>query len=100
MSPDEKGTDSFTEKVTKLVEEAKLNTQWRKQFMEWEREMAIKFREGKAEGIAEGKAEGELLKAVEAAVLLVKKYKASPETAASDVGAPLDKVLEALEKTK
>ena len=96
MSPDEKGTDSFTEKVTKLVEEAKLNTQWRKQFMEWEREMAIKFREGKAEGIAEG----ELLKAIESAVLIVKKYKASPETAASDVGAPLDKVLEALEKIK
>ena len=72
--------------------------------MEWEREMAIKFREGKAEGIAEGKAEGkvegQLLKAVEDAVLLVKKYKASPETAASDVGAPLDKVLEALGETK
>ena len=90
MSPKATGTDSFTEKVTKLVEEAKLNTQWRKQFMEWEREMARKFREGKTEG--------ELLKAIEAAVLIVKKYKATPETAASDVGAPLDKVLEALEK--
>ena len=90
MTPNDKGTDSFTEKVTKLVEEAKLNTQWRKQFMEWEREMARKFREGKTEG--------ELLKAIEAAVLIVKKYKATPETAASDVGAPLDKVLEALEK--
>ena len=92
MSPKATGTDSFTEKVTKLVEEAKLNTQWRKQFMEWEREMARKFREGKAEG--------ELLKAVADAVLIVKKYKATPESAASDVGAPLDKVLEALEKTK
>ena len=60
--------------------------------MEWEREMARKFREGKAEG--------ELLKAVADAVLIVKKYKATPESAASDVGAPLDKVLEALEKTK
>ena len=28
------------------------------------------------------------------------KNKATPESAASDVGAPLDKVLEALEKTK
>ena len=92
MSPKATGTDSFTEKVTKLVEEAKLNTQWRKQFMEWEREMARKFREGKEEG--------ELLKAIEAAVLIVNKYKATPESAASDVGAPLDKVLEALEKTK
>ena len=64
--------------------------------MEWEREMARKFREGKEEG----KKEGELLKAVADAVLIVKKYKATPESAASDVGAPLDKVLEALEKTK
>ena len=92
MSPKATGTDSFTEKVTKLVEEAKLNIQWRKQFMEWEREMAYKFREGKEEG--------ELLKAIEDATLLIKKYHASPETAASDVGAPLDKVLEALQKTK
>ena len=38
--------DSFTEKILKLVEEAKINSQWRKQFMEWEREMAIRFREG------------------------------------------------------
>ena len=60
--------------------------------MEWEREMARKFREGKTEG--------ELLKAIEDAVLIVKKYKASPKTAAADVGAPLDKVLEALQKTK
>ena len=39
-------------------------------------------------------------KAIEAAVLIVNKYKATPEAAAADVGAPLDKVLEALEKTK
>ena len=55
MSPKATGTDSFTEKVTKLVEEAKLNTQWRKQFMEWEREMARKFREGKEEGVQQKK---------------------------------------------
>ena len=64
--------------------------------MEWEREMARKFREGKEEG----KKEGELLKAIEAAVLIINKYKATPESAAADVGAPLDKVLEVLGKTK
>ena len=67
MSPNATGTDSFTEKVTKLVEEAKLNTQWRKQFMEWEREMAKKFREGKEEGIKEGLIEGAQQKAEEIA---------------------------------
>ena len=96
MSPKATGTDSFTEKVTKLVEEAKLNTQWRKQFMEWEREMAIKFREGKEEG----KKEGELLKAIEAATVLVNDFHATPELAAHKMNAPLDKVLEALKKTK
>ena len=54
--------------------------------MEWERQMAYKFREGEEK------------KAIEAAVLIVKKYKASPETAAADVGAPLEKVLEALKE--
>ncbi len=39
-------SDGFTERLSKLVEEAKINSQWRKQFMEWEREMAIRFREG------------------------------------------------------
>lgn len=35
-------------------------------------------------------------KAVEDAVMLVKKYNATPEAAAQDTGAPLDKVQEAL----
>ena len=53
----ESQSDSFTEKISKLVEEAKFNSQWRKQFMEWEREMAYKFREGKAEGKTEANIE-------------------------------------------
>ena len=89
MSPKATGTDSFTEKVTKLVEEAKLNTQWRKQFMEWEREMAIKFREGKEEGVIEGAQQ----KAIEASIALLKKQ-ISPETIAECVKLPLEKVLE------
>ena len=89
-------SDSFTERISKLVADAKLNVQWRKQFMELERELAYKFHEGKAEGLAEGKTE----KAIEAAVTIVKKYKASPEAAAADVGAPLEKVLEYLKNQK
>ena len=50
--------------------------------------------------MTEAKEEGILEKAVENAVMLVKKYKATPETAAQDAGAPLDKVLEALELQK
>ncbi len=40
--------------------------------------------------------EGRSEKAVEDAVMLVKKYNAKPEVAAADMNAPLDKVLEAL----
>ena len=88
--------DSFTDRISRLVEDAKHNTQWRKQFMELERELAYKFREGKAEGLAEGKALGQTEKAIEAALTIIRKYKATPESAAADVGAPLEKVLEYL----
>ena len=88
--------DSFTDRISRLVEDAKHNTQWRKQFMELERELAYKFREGKAEGLAEGKTE----KAIEAALTIIRKYKATPESAAADVGAPLEKVLEYLKNQK
>ena len=89
-------SDSFTERISKLVADAKLNVQWRKQFMELERELAYKFREGKAEGLAEGKALGQTEKAIEDALTIIRKYKATPEAAAADVGAPLEKVLEYL----
>ena len=60
--------------------------------MEWDREMACMRAKGRKEGIAEGAQQ----KAVEDAVMLVRKYNATPEAAAQDAGAPLDKVLEAL----
>jgi predicted transposase/invertase (TIGR01784 family) len=83
ISPDDskKQKDSFTEKLIKLVEEAKINSQWRKQFMEWEREMAMKFREGKREAKRE-----------DAIALLKKKIPA--ETIAECIGFPLEEVLE------
>lgn len=62
--------------------------EYKRQFMEWERQMARQFADGKKEGLQE--------KAVNDAVLLVKKYKATPESAASDMEAPLELVLERL----
>ena len=81
MSPDAKGSNSFTEKISKLVEEAKQNSQWRKQFMDLEREKARKFREGKAEGKQED------------AIALLKEGD-SPEKVSRCIGLPLEKVLE------
>ena len=49
----------------------------------------------KAQEAAEEAAEK---KAVEAAIFMVRKYKADPETAAKDMNAPLELVLEGLKK--
>lgn len=60
---------------------------------EYNEERAI--RNWRQDGIIEGAQQ----KALEDALMLVKKYNATPETAAQDAGAPLDKVLEALKET-
>ena len=78
--------------------------------MEWERQRAYDFESGKEAGIAIGKEAGIAIgketgislgaeqKAVEDAVMLVHDYNASPEVAAQKMKAPLELVLEALEK--
>ena len=87
-------SSGFSNKISKMVEAAKHNTQWRKQFMEFERQMAYSFREGKAEGLAEGKAE-----AKEEVVVEMLKKDISPELIAECVKLPLEKVLELQEKS-
>ena len=84
MVTENKASDKFTGRVLELLRDAKRNTQWRKQYMEWEREKTYERDAGREE------------KAVENAVTLVRKYNVSPESAAADMDAPLDKVLEAL----
>ena len=38
MVTENKPSDDFTGRIKSLVDESKRNTQWRKQYMEWERE--------------------------------------------------------------
>ena len=64
--------------------------------MEFERQLAYSFREGKAEGMELGKAEGRDEKAVEASIEFLRKGIA-PEIIAECVKLPLERVLE-LEK--
>ena len=72
--------------------------------MEWERQMAYKYREGHQDGLAEGRAEGKKAgilegsqqKAIEAALILVKEFNIEPEIAAKKMNAPLEKVLQLL----
>ena len=54
-----RGGTPFTDKLKALVDDAKRNTQWRVQFMTWERQQAYAYRDGKEEGIAIGEARGE-----------------------------------------
>ena len=83
-------SDDFTRRVGGLVEIAKRNTQWRQQFMEWDREMACM----RAKGREEGRKEGAQEKAVENAQNLLKMNLGNPEQIAQAVGLPLEQVLE------
>ena len=50
----QKASDSFSKKLEELTEEAKHNTQWRHQYMEWERQRTYDFEDGKEAGIKLG----------------------------------------------
>ena len=84
----QKASDNFTRRIEELTEEAKHNTQWRRQYMEWERQRTYDFENGKEAG--------KEAKAIEAAVIAVKEFNATPELAAKKMNAPLEKVLECL----
>ena len=88
-----KPQDSFTEQIDSAVNYNRHNATWRKEYMtvaqeiEFEKEVErrIAHEQGLAEGHTAGLAEGREDQALEAAVLLITKYKVSPETAAEDL---------------
>lgn len=47
-------SNSFTDRVAHLTDNAKRNLEYRRQYMEWERQKAYEFERGKEEGIQEG----------------------------------------------
>ena len=81
----QKASDSFSKKIEELTQDAKHNTQWRHQYMEWERQRTYDFESGKEAGIE--------AKAQEDAIALLKKG-IPPETIAECIKLPLEKVLE------
>ena len=72
----------------------KKNTQWRMQYMEWERQRTYDYEAGLEAGFENG----EHRKAVENALVLVNDFGVNPRTAAEKMGAPLEDVLFELEK--
>nr|MCR4939790.1 Rpn family recombination-promoting nuclease/putative transposase [Treponemataceae bacterium] len=85
--------DTFTERLENYVTDAKRNMQYRRQFMEWERQRVYDFDAGKKEGIREGVLQGTQAKAEEDALELLKEN-ITVETIAKCVKLPLEKVLE------
>ena len=85
----QKASDNFTRRVEELTEDAKHNTQWRQQYMEWERQRTYDFENGKEAGIEIGKED----KATEAAINCLMEGD-SPEKVSRCIGLPLEKVLE------
>ena len=92
-----KSTSAFADKIVKLVEDAKRNTQWRKQFMDFKHHLSQSFREGKEAGLQEGEQIGAQNKAIENAKTMLADN-VSPEKVAFYSGLSIEKVLE-LQKT-
>lgn len=58
------------------------------------------LKQGIQQGIQKGLIQGAQQKAIEAAITIIKEFKISPELASEKMGAPLEKVLEALSSEK
>ncbi|MBQ5491687.1 MAG: Rpn family recombination-promoting nuclease/putative transposase [Treponema sp.] len=89
MLIENKSTTDFTSRISHLVAEAKHNTQWRKQFMDFDREKAYAREDGYTDGLNDGMQQ----KAIEDATEFLKEN-VSPEVIARCVKLPLEKVLE------
>ena len=60
---------------------------------DYKTDIAVKQEEAFQDGMEKGLAQGTEQKALEAALLLIKKYGIAPETAAKDLGISVEKIL-------
>ena len=88
MQTNESGEDGLTNRLAALVKKMKENEELRQEYMAMNLHDYDMIRKGRKEGAQE--------KAIENALVAIKEFGASPELAAEKMGAPLDKVLEAL----
>ncbi|MCR4925301.1 MAG: hypothetical protein K5917_03320 [Clostridiales bacterium] len=86
MVTENKASDKFTGRVLELLDDAKRNTQWRKQYMEWEREKTYEREAGKEAGREE--------KAAETAANLIKMGVGTMDQIAQATGVPMKKLQE------
>ncbi|MCR5724942.1 MAG: hypothetical protein K6G80_07650, partial [Treponema sp.] len=72
--------------------DAKRNTQWRVQFMTWERQQAYAYRDGKEDGIAIGEERGSRTKALETARNLLAMHVLTNEQIAQATGLSAEEI--------
>ena len=89
----QKASDNFTRRIEELTEDAKHNTQWRQQYMEWERQRTYDFEIGKEAGIEIGKEAGKEAQLIES-VLGFHENKVSIEVIAKSLKLSEEKVKE------
>ena len=88
-----KASSAYTNELKAYVADAKQSTENKRQFMEWERQRAYDYDDGKEAGIAIGREEGAQQKAVETATNAL-KMNLSVEQVATITGLPMEQVLE------
>ena len=87
-----KSESIFTDKILDLVTDAKKNIQWKRQYMDLEREKLYAYDDGLEKGLAQGLEEGAKKKAVEAARNFLKMNIVTVEQIASAVGLSIEEV--------
>ncbi len=93
MIMNNESTTKFSDKVSGLVEDAKHNAYWRKQFLEYEIQQRLQFKAGKKEGFEEGKIQGAEQKALEDAKRALNMH-LTIEQAAEITGLSIEQVKE------
>jgi hypothetical protein len=88
ISTNEPGEDDFSNRLSELVETIKDNEIFRSDYA------AMNLHD--RDIMRAAKKEGALQKAIEDALILIRNYNVTPEQAAKEMNAPLDKLLEAL----
>ena len=87
-----KSESTFTDKILDLVTDAKKNTQWKRQYMDLEREKLYAYDDGLEKGLTQGLEEGAKKKAIEAAKNLLKMNVLTIEQIASAINLSVEEV--------
>ena len=87
-----KSESSFTDKILNLVTDAKKNLQWKRQYMDLEREKLYAYDDGLEKGLAQGLEEGAKKKALEAAKNLLKMNIGTVDQIAEAEGLSIEEV--------